>query len=89
MSWLTTNRFQLLPMNSNVSELIRTFAPNVHSNCMLPEWVRMKSTPPFYVSGISKLCGKLIVLTDLPLKGTKKRKMQKNRESMRQKMVQN
>ena len=27
--------------------------------------------------------------TDLPLKGTKKRKMQKNRESMRQKMVQN
>ena len=28
-------------------------------------------------------------MTDLPLKGTKKRKMQKNRESMRQKMVQN
>jgi hypothetical protein len=27
--------------------------------------------------------------TDLPLKGTKKRKMQKNRENMRQKMVQN
>ncbi len=33
--------------------------------------------------------GQLRQMTDLPLKGTKKRKKQKNRENMRQKMVQN
>jgi hypothetical protein len=34
-------------------------------------------------------CEEFVSTTDLPVKGSKKRKMQKNRESMRQKIVQN
>ena len=51
--------------------------------------VRKIGAVTFLAAVTDTLSHMVTIMTDLPLKGTKKRKMQKNRESMRQKMVQN